>query len=93
MAEALTLHTEHEESLQKSKDTLEMANRQLMAEKELNQQLVLDKISQARHHKKMIKELQVYCLMASCVAQIAPWGCNKSVPQGKGVYENWVYGS
>ena len=72
MAEALTLHTEHEESLQKSKDTLEMANRQLMAEKELNQQLVLDKISQARHHKKMIKELQVYCLMASCVAQIAP---------------------
>ena len=59
MAEALTLHMEHEEALQKSKDQLEMANRQLMAEKELNQQLVQDKISQARSHKKLIKELQV----------------------------------
>ena len=59
MAEALGLHMEHEESLQKSKGQLEMANRQLMAEKELNQQLVQDKISQARQHKKLIKDLQV----------------------------------
>ena len=59
MAEALTLHMEHEQALQKSKDQLEIANRQLMAEKELNQQLVNDKIGQARTHKKLIKELQV----------------------------------
>ena len=59
MAEALSLHMEHEESLQKSKGQLEMANRQLVAEKELNQQLVQDKIRQARQHKKLIKDLQV----------------------------------
>lgn len=59
MSEALTLHMEHEESLQKSKDQLEIANRQLMAEKELNQQLVQDKIRQTRQHKKLIKDLQV----------------------------------
>ncbi len=59
MAEALTLHMEHEVSLQKSNDKLEIANRQLLAEKELNQQLVKDKISEAGYHKKLIKELQV----------------------------------
>ena len=32
--------------------------RQLVAEKELNQQLVKEKISQARHHKRLIRELQ-----------------------------------
>lgn len=59
MAQALTLHMEHEVVLQKCNDTLEIANRQLLAEKELNEELVKDKISEARHHKKLIKELQV----------------------------------
>ena len=59
MASALALHMEHEESLQKSTGKLEMSNRQLVAEKELNQQLVKDKIGQARKQKKLIKELKV----------------------------------
>ncbi len=59
MANALTLHMEHEEALQKSTEQLEMSNRQLVAEKELNQQLVKEKISQARKQKKLIKELEV----------------------------------
>lgn len=59
MAEALSLHMEHEATLRKDKEQLEMANRQLVAEKELNQQMVKEKIAQARHHKKLIKELQV----------------------------------
>ena len=40
-----------------------MSNRQLVAEKELNQQLVKDKISQARKQKKLIKELKVMRLL------------------------------
>ena len=52
MANALTLHMEHEEALQKSTGQLEMSNRQLVAEKELNQHLVKEKIGQARRHKK-----------------------------------------
>ena len=59
MAEALSLHMENEEILKKSKNQLEMSNRQLVAEKELNQQLVQEKVAQARLHKKQIKELQV----------------------------------
>ena len=59
MANALTLHMEHEETLQKATGQLEMSNRQLVAEKELNQQLVKEKIGQARKQKKLIKDLQV----------------------------------
>ena len=59
MAEALSLHMENEEILKKSKNQLEMSNRQLVAEKELNQQLVQEKVAQARLNKKQIKELQV----------------------------------
>ena len=59
MAEALSLHMENEEILKKSKNQLEMSNRQLVAEKELNQQLVQEKVAQARQNKKLIKELQV----------------------------------
>jgi len=59
MAEALSFHMEHEASLRKTTEQLEMANRQLVAEKELNQQLVKEKIAQARQHKKLIRELQV----------------------------------
>ena len=59
MANALTLHMEHEAALEKSTGQLEMSNRQLVAEKELNQQLVKEKIGQARKQKKLIKELQV----------------------------------
>lgn len=58
MTDALALHMEHEETLQKSTAKLEMSNRQLVAEKELNQRLVKDKISQARKQKRLIKELQ-----------------------------------
>ena len=42
-----------------------MANRQLVAEKELNQQLVKEKIAQARQHKRLIRQLQVGRLSAS----------------------------
>ena len=59
MSEALSLHMENEEILKKSKNQLEMSNRQLVAEKELNQQLVQEKVAQARLNKKQIKELQV----------------------------------
>ena len=59
MKEALSMHMEHEEDLQRASDRMGMANRQLVAEKELNQQLVAEKISQARLQRKAIKELQV----------------------------------
>ena len=59
MKEALSLHMEHEENLRRAGDKMGMANRQLVAEKELNQQLVAEKISQARVQRKAIKELQV----------------------------------
>ncbi len=59
MADALKIHIEHEEELQKSQTKLEMTNRQLVAEKELNQKLVKDKIKQNSKHKKQIKDLQV----------------------------------
>jgi len=59
MANALALHFENEEMLKKSTGKLEMSNRQLVAEKELNEQLVKEKISQSRKQKKLIKELQV----------------------------------
>lgn len=59
MADALTLHMEHEETLQKSTGQLEMSNRQLVAEKELTQQLVKEKIRQSRKQKKQMKELEV----------------------------------
>ena len=67
MAKALTMHMEHEKSLQVSHDKLEMSNRQLVAEKELNQKLVKGKISQARAQKKYIKELQVCISLYSSV--------------------------
>ena len=71
MAEALSLHMENEEILKKSKDQLEMSNRQLVAEKELNQQLVQEKVAQARQHKKLIKELQVsVCSQCACTCTI-----------------------
>lgn len=59
MSKALSLHLESEESLRRAKERLEISNRQLTAEKELNQRLVKDKIAQARHQKKTIKDLQV----------------------------------
>lgn len=59
MTKALALHLESEESLRRAKERLEISNRQLTAEKELNQRLVKDKIAQARHQKKTIKDLQV----------------------------------
>jgi len=60
MADALKIHIQHEEALEKSQTKLEMTNRQLVAEKELNQKLVKDKIKQSSRHKKQIKDLQVY---------------------------------
>ena len=59
MAHAVQLHMKHEETLQKSHSQLEMSNRQLVAEKELNQEMVKEKIGQARRQKKLIKEQQV----------------------------------
>ncbi len=59
ITEAIALHMSHETELQKSHDQLEMSNRQLVAEKELNQELVKKKINQAGRNKKLIKELQV----------------------------------
>lgn len=76
MAEALSLHMEHEATLRKGKEQLEMANRQLVAEKELHQQMVKEKIAQARHHKKLIRELQVggqgcsYVGYSSCACSV-----------------------
>ena len=58
MAEALSLHMSEEESLRKQKEALEMANRQLAAEKELSQQLAQNKIQQGQKQKKHITELE-----------------------------------
>ena len=55
MAEALTLHMTEEQSLRAEKERLEIANRQLAAEKELSQQLAQEKVSQAQQHKKLIR--------------------------------------
>lgn len=46
---------EHE--LRKEKESLEMANRQLAAEKELSQQMAQGKVQEARRQKKQIQEL------------------------------------
>ena len=59
MKEALSLHMEHEEDLRRAGEKMGVANRQLVAEKELNQQLVAEKISQARLQRRAIRELQV----------------------------------
>ena len=84
MAEALSLHMENEEILKKSKNQLEMSNRQLVAEKELNQQLVQEKVAQARLHKKQIKELQVkshplYIPTLAFLAYHAPIDVHRSI--------------
>ena len=55
MAEALSLHMTEEQSLRAEKERLEIANRQLAAEKELSQQLAQEKVSQAQQHKKLIR--------------------------------------
>ena len=46
---------EHE--LRKEKESLEMANRQLAAEKELSQQMAQGKVQESRRQKKQIQEL------------------------------------
>ncbi len=58
MVDALSLHMSEEESLRKQKQGLEMANRQLAAEKELSQQLAQNKIQQGQKQKKHINELE-----------------------------------
>ena len=55
MAEALSLHMTEEQLLRAEKERLEIANRQLAAEKELSQQLAQEKVSQAQQHKKLIR--------------------------------------
>ena len=59
LSKAVTLHIAQEESLQKSQVNLDMTNRQLVAEKELSQALVKEKIKESVKHKKQIKQLQV----------------------------------
>ena len=58
MVEALSLHMSEEETLRKQKQELEIANRQLAAEKELSQQLAQSKIQQGQKQKKQIGELE-----------------------------------
>ena len=58
MVEAMSLHMSEEEHLRKQKQDLEMANRQLAAEKELSQQLAQNKIQQSQKQKKHITELE-----------------------------------
>ena len=58
MAEALSLHMSEEQALRKDKEKLEMANRQLAAEKELSQQLAQGKVQQAQKQKHSIQELK-----------------------------------
>ena len=58
MADALSLHMSEEQSLRKQKESLEMANRQLAAEKELSQQLAQGKIQQSQKQKKLIREFE-----------------------------------
>ena len=70
MAEALKLHIEHEETLHKSHTQLEMTNRQLVAEKELNQKLVKEKIKQNSRHRKQIKEQQVNISCPLCIVRL-----------------------
>lgn len=58
MVEALSLHMSEEEILRRQKQDLEMANRQLAAEKELSQQLAQNKIQNEQKQKKYINELE-----------------------------------
>lgn len=57
ISEALSLHMSEEHELRKEKESLEMANRQLAAEKELSQQMAQGKVQEARRQKKQIQEL------------------------------------
>ena len=90
MTKALSLHLESEESLRRAKERLEISNRQLTAEKELNQRLVKDKIAQARHQKKTIKDLQVieaegknsWFGLCQCVQQICCVVCQIVISEG-----------
>ena len=58
ISEALSLHMSEEQNLRKEKESLEIANRQLAAEKELSQQLAQGKVQEAHRQKKQIQELE-----------------------------------
>lgn len=58
MADALALHMSEEKDLRKEKEGLEMANRQLAAEKELSQHLARGKVQEAQRQKRQIQELK-----------------------------------
>lgn len=58
ITDALSLHISEEQELRKEKECLEMANRQLAAEKELSQHLAQGKVQEAQRQKKQIRELK-----------------------------------
>ncbi|XP_065885186.1 basal body-orientation factor 1-like [Dysidea avara] len=58
ICDALELHTEDAERLKKLNEVMFMENKQLKAEKELGETLVQEKVVQARHHKKLVSQLQ-----------------------------------
>lgn len=72
MGNALSLHMTEEQNLRKEKETLEMSNRQLAAEKELSQQLAQGKVQQAHQQKRQIQELEskVFALEQSLTVMV-----------------------
>lgn len=58
ISEALSLHMSEEQNLRKEKESLEIANRQLAAEKELSQQLAQGKVQEAHRQRKKIQQLE-----------------------------------
>ena len=50
---------EEGEKLQKLREKLEQENQHLMGDKELNDMMIQDKVSETKHHKKQIKDVRI----------------------------------
>lgn len=89
MAEALSLHMSEEQALRRDKEKLEMANRQLAAEKELSQQLAQGKVQQAQKQKKIIQQFKtkVSTLEQSLTVMVREFEKEKEETKGRHVAE------
>ena len=57
ITKALNYHTEEGEQLRKLKERLERENDQLKGDKEIDDLLIQRKVAQARHNKRLVKEV------------------------------------
>lgn len=63
LSEAISFHTAQSQRLQKKVDALERENASLQSDKELNGWLVQEKVSEAKRHRRQIKDVSERKLM------------------------------